>query len=35
MRRPNLKVIGIEEGRLPYKGLVNIFKKIIEETSQT
>jgi hypothetical protein len=32
MRRPNLRIIGIEESEdLQLKGLVNIFNKIIEE----
>jgi hypothetical protein len=32
MRRPNLRIIGIEEGEnSQLKGLVNIFNKIIEE----
>jgi hypothetical protein len=32
MRRPNLRIIGIEEGKdSQLKGLVNIFNKIIEE----
>jgi hypothetical protein len=33
MRRPNLRIIGIEEsGDFQLKGPVNIFNKIIEET---
>jgi hypothetical protein len=32
MRRPNLRVIGIEESEdTQYKGPVNIFNKIIQE----
>jgi hypothetical protein len=32
MRRPNLRIIGIEENKnSQFKGLVNIFNKIIEE----
>jgi hypothetical protein len=32
MRRPNLKIIGIEETKIfNFKGPVNIFTKIIEE----
>jgi hypothetical protein len=32
MRRPNLRIIGIEESEdSQFKGLVNIFNKIIEE----
>jgi hypothetical protein len=33
MRRPNLKIIGIEESKdSQLQGLVNIFNKIIEES---
>ena len=31
MKRPNLKIIGLEEGKLQLKGTKNIFNKIIEE----
>jgi hypothetical protein len=36
MRRPNLRIIGIEESEdSQLKGPVNIFNNIIEETSLT
>ena len=36
MRRPNLRIIGIDESEgLQFKGSANIFNKILEETSQT
>ena len=31
VKRPNLKIIGVEEGELQLKGPENIFNKIIEE----
>ena len=31
MKRPNLRIIGVEEGDLQFKGPKNIFTKIIEE----
>jgi chromosome segregation ATPase len=36
MRRPNLRIIGVDENEdFQIKGTANIFNKIIEETSQT
>ena len=36
MRRPNLRIIGIEEGKeYQLRGTVNIFNKIIEENFPT
>ena len=36
MRRPNLRIIGIEEGEeYQLRGIVNIFNKIIEENFPT
>ena len=36
MRRPNLRIIGVEEGKkCQLKGTVNIFNKIIEEKFPT
>jgi hypothetical protein len=36
MRRPNLPIIGVDENEdFQLKGPANIFKKIIEENSQT
>jgi hypothetical protein len=36
MRRPNLRIIGLDEKEdTQFKGTENIFNKIIEETSQT
>ena len=31
MKRPNLRIIGVEEGELQVKGPENIFNKMIEE----
>ena len=31
MQRPNLKIIGIEEGEIQLKGTENIFNKVVEE----
>lgn len=33
MKRPNLKIIGIEDEDSQFKGSENIFNKIIEENS--
>jgi hypothetical protein len=36
MRRPNLRIIGIDENKdFQLKGTVNIFNKLIEESSLT